>query len=347
MKINFILNMMGISGGVKDVFMFAQQLKHNGHEVNVVYPRLPLRISSKLLHPLKLARETAVGFLTPNYWKPLDWYSDINVMEVMTLNEVPDADISVATQWETAYYVHDYAKSKGEKFYLIQDHENWYANEKDVIKTYQMGLHNIVHSQWLKGIVEKYGKVEAAIPHAPDHKQFYPDWHEPRTDPIRVLMCYRQEKWKGLAMAVEAYNRIVTNNKRLIMFGLADCEFQVDEYYLNPKQDDLRRIYNSCDIFVFSSEREGWGVPPMEAMACGIPVVTTNVGGVPEYTIPGKTAIVVPPGDVDALSKGIEALVLNKQLRQEIAVGGYNFMKKYTWENSTKLLEALFEQYKN
>jgi glycosyltransferase involved in cell wall biosynthesis len=246
----------------------------------------------------------------------------------------------------------NYSKSKGEKFYLIQDYENWYTQDNDVIKTYRLGLHNIVHSQWLRKIVEQYGKIDAVIPHAPDHDQIYPEpkKREPNA-PIRVLMCYRPEKWKWLEQGKLAYDMVKDKSgvdMRLIMFGnQVTCKLKTDEYYFNPGYDQLRHIYNSCDIFVFTSEREGWGVPPMEAMACSVPVVTTNVGGVPEYTIPGITAIVVPPGDVDAISKGIETLVMDNQLRQNIATEGCNYMKKYTWQNSAKILDALFKQYIN
>lgn len=342
--------MMGISGGVKDVFMFAHQLKLNGHEVNVIYPTLPMRVHKKLNQPRFLANEIA-GLLLDRY-HPIAWYKDVNVIKVLSLNNVPDADICVATYWETSYIMANYSKSKGEKFYLIQDYENWYTQDNDVIKTYRLGLHNIVHSQWLRKIVEQYGKIDAVIPHAPDHDQFYP---EPKTRepnaPIRVLMCYRPEKWKGLEQGKIAYDMAKDKlgvDMKLIMFGnQVTCKLKTDEYYFNPGYDQLRHIYNSCDIFVFTSEREGWGVPPMEAMACSVPVVTTNVGGVPEYTVPGITAIVVPPGDFDAISKGIETLVMDNQLRQNIATEGYNFMKKYTWQNSAKTLEALFKQYIN
>jgi glycosyltransferase involved in cell wall biosynthesis len=350
MKINFILNMMGISGGVKDVFMFAHQLKLKGHDVNVIYPVLPIRVISKLNKPRFLANEI-VGLLLDRF-RPTDWYKDVTVKKVLSINNVPDADICVATHWETSYIVANYPKSKGEKFYLIQDFENWYTKDNDVIQTYRLGLHNIVHSQWLRKIVEQYSKIDAVIPHAPDHDQFYPEpmTREPNA-PIRVLMSYRPEKWKWLEQGKAAYDRVKDKlgaNMRLIMFGnQVTCQLKVDEYYFNPAYDQLRNIYNSSDIFVFTSEREGWGVPPMEAMACSVPVVTTNVGGVPEYTIPGKTAIVIPPGDLDAIEKGIETLVLDSKLRQELGTEGYNYMKRFTWENSARELEALFKQYKS
>jgi glycosyltransferase involved in cell wall biosynthesis len=336
MKINFILNAMGVSGGVKAVFMFSRELKKLGHEVNVIYPLLPLRLSHK--NPLQLVKEA--GYLALNRWQPKDWYGDVNVIQVLALNDVPDADVSIATQWETAYYVHDYPKSKGCKFNLVQDYEDWYARSNEVTITYNNKSKNIVHSQWLKRVIERYGHVDAVIPHCPDHSQLYPD---PVTrDPlfVRVLMCYRRETWKGMVAGVAAYRAVEKPNTKLIMFGLDDCcPFRPDEYYSNPRQDEIRRIYNQSDIFLFPSEREGWGMPPMEAMACGVPVISTAVGAVPEFITPGISGIIVQPKDIQGMTKALNVLIEDKTKRERMGHQGYEAMKKYRWKNSARMLE--------
>jgi len=350
MKINFILNAMGISGGVKAVFMFAQQLCKHQHEVNVIYPQMPLRIGAKLLHPVQLVKEA--GYLALNRWQPIEWYGwDVNVMQVQSLlhsKEIPDADITVATQWETAYYVKEYPKSKGEKFYLIQDLETWYGHVKEVVKTYHLGLYNIVHSDWLAYRLHCLNApIKAVIPHAPDHNQFYPDaTTKDRNAPVRILMCYRKEKWKGIEEAVGAYN-LVKGNTHLVMFGLPNYDalpagWPIDEYYENSKQEDLRRIYNSCDIFVFPSEREGWGMPPMEAMACGLPVISRPVGAVTEFIIPGISGLLVT--DKDSMAKAMDALIKDPLRRERIGLAAYEAMKNYTWEKSSKMMEELFQR---
>ena len=342
MKINFILNAMGISGGVKAVFMFGNELKKLGHTVNVIYPQMPLRIGAKIFHPVQLVKEA--GYLTLNRWQPLEWYKDVNVIHVQSLlhnQEIPDADVTIATQWETAYYVNGYPKSKGEKYYLVQDFENWHEN-KAVIETYKMGLKNIVHSKWLKHMVMGINaQVEAVIPHAPDHSQFYPEPTTREWDaPVRVLMCYRKEKWKGIAAGVEAYNQVKGTNTRIVMFGLLPSnDFKVDEYYQNPPQDQIRRIYNSCDIFLFTSEREGWGMPPMEAMACGVATISTNVGAVPEFITSGINGVIA--NDVGKMIIALELLIGNKHISERIGNAGHKTMNNYTWEKSAKMLEEV------
>jgi glycosyltransferase involved in cell wall biosynthesis len=86
-------------------------------------------------------------------------------------------------------------------------------------------------------------------------------------------------------------------------------------------------------------------MPPMEAMACRLAVVTTNVGAVPDYTIPGKTALVSPPRDIKKMAQNIIKLIENKDLREEIAQNGCDYIKQFTWGKATEQLEEVFKKY--
>ena len=66
-------------------------------------------------------------------------------------------------------------------------------------------------------------------------------------------------------------------------------------FYERPSDDELAELYSSADIFAFPSHIEGFGLPPLEAMACNTPVVTTDCLGVRDYVDNGKNAIMVPP----------------------------------------------------
>ena len=354
MKINFVLNAMSLTGGVKAEFMLAQQLKKFGHEVNVIYPRLPVRMFEKykLMKPVQLVKEA--GFLMLDRWKPVDWYDSINVMKVMTLDKrnIPDADICIAHSWETAYCVNEYPRSKGIKFYHVQDYEDWLYDNVDIVKSYQLGQYNIVTSQFIKRRVEKYATVDLAIPHAPDHETFYPVGdHTADMGPFGVLMCYRKDAYRGLAYAVEAYEKIMNSQTRLIMFGPLDygsCEFECDEYYQKPSDDKLRMIYNSANVFVFPSKKEGWGMPPMEAMCCSTPVIATGIGAIPEYIDNRIDGLVVKPGSSQDIFYALRDLYENPVWAQKIGYAGFNAMKKYRWENSAKMLEKrLLEHLRN
>jgi len=352
MKITFVLPCVGLCGGVRVVFEYANRLHERGHDVSVVYPLIPMEYSAKWYDIKKHIGRIIRTIMNFYRGSNSNWFKlKANLMRVPILSTkyISNSDIIVATWWETAYYV---SKSKkGEKFYLIQHYEVWGGPKEKVDKTYKLGLHNIVVSSWLKSTIENLGtRVEAVILNGVNFSKFYSEYIERNNNEIRILMPYRREKWKGVEDGLKAIEIVkkVYKNIRLVMFGPKPRKGELPpdvEFHLLPTDDELRKLYNSCDIFVFPSRCEGFGLPPMEAMACRVPVITTNVGAVPDYTIPGKTALVCQPGDIIALSKYIIELIEDEQKRKRIAKKGYQYIKQFTWDKSTDQLERIFKEY--
>ncbi len=344
MKIVFTLPIIGMAGGFKVIFEYSNRLQEKGHEVSVVYPLIPT-YEKPLIKFLGTVR---------NIWRGnnINWFSlKANLIRVPTLSSkfIPDADIVVATWWETAYYVSKYGKNKGEKFYLLQHYEAWGGSREKVEETYQLGLHNIVISSWMKNILEKLGaKVEALVFNGVNFEEFYPEEVSKKGCEIRILIPYRREKWKGVRDGIKAFEIVKKEhpNAKLVMFGPRPSELPDEvEFHFRPTNDELRRIYNSCDIFCFPSRVEGFGLPPMEAMACEVPVVTTNTGAVLDYAIPGKTALISQPRDIKTMAENIIALIDDEQKRKRIAEMGYHHIKQFTWDRATDQLEQLFRKY--
>ena len=126
----------------------------------------------------------------------------------------------------------------------------------------------------------------------------------------RILAPYQNQtgRFKGAEDAIRAFEIVRERfpNVQFVMFDIEKGKVpDWIEFHVNPSDEELRELYCSCDIFVFPSWVEGFGLPPMEAMACKCAVVTTNVGAIPDYTIPGETALVVPPRESESLAKNI------------------------------------------
>jgi glycosyltransferase involved in cell wall biosynthesis len=81
----------------------------------------------------------------------------------------------------------------------------------------------------------------------------------------------------------------------------------------------------------------------MEAMACGCAVVSTNVGGVPDYGIDGETIVAVPPRNEGALTKAILRLIEDEGERKRIANNGYAHIRRFTWNNATDDFERILK----
>lgn len=100
---------------------------------------------------------------------------------------------------------------------------------------------------------------------------------------------------------------------------------------------DLARLYNLATVFVYPSFYEGFGIPPLEAMQSGCPIVASNVSSIPEVT--GEAAILIDPNNDDEIAKGIKKLLRSKKLRNEMREKGFKQAEKFSWKrNAQKLL---------
>jgi glycosyltransferase involved in cell wall biosynthesis len=97
---------------------------------------------------------------------------------------------------------------------------------------------------------------------------------------------------------------------------------------------DLPIVYNLADVFVYPSIYEGFGLPPLEAMACGTPVITTAVSSIPEHV--GEAGILVPPDDIGAVSEAIKAVLSDKVLKKQLMKKGPKQASHFTWERTAR-----------
>jgi glycosyltransferase involved in cell wall biosynthesis len=121
----------------------------------------------------------------------------------------------------------------------------------------------------------------------------------------------------------------------------AGMESQVD--FLDHVPDaDLPALFAACDAFVFPSLYEGFGLPPLEAMACGAPVVCSNVSSLPEVV--GDAALLVSPRDIGEMSNAVERVITNRALRDELRAKGFAQAAKFLWERAARETLAVYEQ---
>jgi len=394
MKITFLIHGIGIAGGIRAVFECSNHLVKRGHKVNLVYPSVLLKITPQYSVPIFFEQFLRTAGNLRRGVK-VDWFDvRANLVRVFSLSpkfvrnfqkDIPDADLIVATSWETAYSLQNISESKGRKTYFVQHYEVWDMwNSEDcwnkfnsidpnhssrgiamnevspddpyikqmkelVDRSYKLPYCKITTSSWLKELLEKNfnEKVYGLIPIGNNLDIFgVKEFRQKSSKKLKILMSYRGIKWKGDDDGIKALETVKKQfpDVEIILFGNMNNTQMPGwaEYIECPSDEQLNRLYQEADIFVFPSWVEGWGSPPMEAMACGSACVTTDVGAVKDYSLHGETALIVPPRSPEKIAQAIISLIKDNEKRLKIARGGFEYIKKFTWEHTVNALEKAF-----
>lgn len=108
------------------------------------------------------------------------------------------------------------------------------------------------------------------------------------------------------------------------------------------EEKDLPSLYSAAECVVFPSLYEGFGFPVLEGMACGTPVITSNVSSLPE--VAGDAALMIDPYDVEALTDAIQKVLDNSDLRAQMIQRGFEQAKLFTWERSARELRQIYDK---
>ncbi len=106
--------------------------------------------------------------------------------------------------------------------------------------------------------------------------------------------------------------------------------------------EDLPALYNAAEVFALPSLYEGFGLPVLEALACGTPVVTSNVSSLPE--VAGDAALLVSPHDVEDLAQALHRLVTDQELRTTLRRRGLAQAQRFTWQRAAETVLGIYRQ---
>lgn len=351
MKINIILPMLAKSGGSAVIYKYVELLQKQGHSIIVYRPILAFnsrRYSSKVInyiHRLYCTCKSIRKVFTKN--SAVDKY--IPTVKNMFIR---DADIVMATSWPTSFSVNKLSDCKGEKIYFVQDFEIW-DNKKYGLKSYMLPLKKIVISTWINMQLKEYLNLGPfpIVFNGIDIKKFNnPNKrHKKNGETVRCLLLNHVLTKKGVLDGVKAFELAKEKYPNIVLesFGMCDGNNLPKnvEYTQNPTSDELVSIYNRADIFIFPSHTEGWGLTPLEAMACQCAVVGTRTGFVLDIGKAEENMLICEPGDIEGLADNIYRLCVDGDLRRRLAENGCRDIRKLTWDNSSIKLCGLLEDY--
>ncbi|MFA6171146.1 MAG: glycosyltransferase family 4 protein [Patescibacteria group bacterium] len=356
MKVNFLVPTTGITGGIRVIFEHANRLAARGYEINIIYPYVLGReagTKEKIIGRLKKIRRAIFALADLNKIKWFDLNPKIKVIRVPDLSEkyIPEADATIATANETADWLALCSAQKGEKYYFIQDYETWTRDKEKVDATWRLPLKKIVISGWLKKIGEEKFKerIYGVVPNGVNIE----DFDNPKkkfNKNKKVLLMYHLLEKKGFKDGLEAFSKAQKKHPEisLVLFGaypLKEKELLGFKYYFQPSRERLRELYSTSDIFLWPSRAEGYGLPPMEAMASKCAVISTDTGAVREYAIPGESVILVPALRPGLMASELIGLIEDEEKLKKIALNGYDKIKEFGWERASKILESIINPF--
>jgi len=332
-----VSNIHSISGGLISILQFVNEFIHRGHTAYIVtcdYESDP-RLLNIYTCPIR--------YINPSQ---------------MT-NFFPRTDIIVATYWTTAFqWVPKIMQSNPFvlPFYFIQAFESWFYPEGDknikrVIETYSLIPNKIVVSKWLSNKLKDFGyKNTMKITPGINLDIFYPREIKKNIPPYRIVAIARpQDKVKGFNTLVEVFKSLYKDRKdiEIILFGTEDLSvyklpFSYTDYGKIWDRNRIAEIYSSSHVFIDVSTFQGFGLPGLEAMACGTPVVLTNVGGITEYAIDKENCLMVDPNDIKGIIDSIKAILDNSSLREKLIAKGEDTAQKFCHKGEAEKMLNLF-----
>ncbi|MFV2044006.1 MAG: glycosyltransferase family 4 protein [Anaerolineales bacterium] len=350
MRISFILSSIGLSGGVRVVVEFANRLAARGHECFLIAPKG--QVEPEMLEEVLPEVGTRLSRIEPGD-RPsalrnflLSWSLAIRV---------PPSEVIVSTHTPTtiATLVASRLLRRGKPVWLYQDYLEMFLDRpvENWLLRHALAWHDraLTVSEYSKQELGSFAQgdimvVGEGLSH-PELFQPLPEAERRRDNNHRTLLYVGDLRpRKGIYDFLKATEILAEEMPDLVLWIVTKDEDEIQsavpfQLFHRPPRKKLARLYASCDVFVSASWWESFGLPPIEAMACGAPVVTTDSRGVQEYARPEWNCLVTPPRDPAKLAAAIRRILSDPELEGRLRQNGPPTAGQYTWEGAVNRFE--------
>jgi len=323
LKVIYVLLDTGVAGGHRVAFEQMNRLADRGHEVELFSlagrPKwFPLRVPVRTFRSRQALCES--------------------------LSEEPA--LKVATWWETGELVWKASLLSGIPVFLVQDVETSYfgaegdaSTRAQVLASYRKEFHYLTDATWTQARLRELGIGARVVSPGVDRDIFATASVSRERDVL--LSLGRSHPLKNLDLLRRALGHL----QEPVSVWLFGVEPQAGEglgarYHYCPDDREVASLYQRATVFVLTSRHEGFGLPILEAMACGCPVVCTDADGNMDFCRDGENCLIVSRDDERALARAVETLIRSPELRERLRLGGLETAERYDWNRAVDGLEA-------
>jgi glycosyltransferase involved in cell wall biosynthesis len=323
-RVNYLLEDTALFGGVKVPLHHANLMQRRGHDVRVI------------------SRGTAP-----------DWYRvepPFFTVPEFDADSVPEADLNIATFWTTI--APTMRLPTGQAVHYCQGFEASYTHNVDdhpqILNVYAQRLPAFAVSPHLAVLInERFGRPARVVRPALEGI-WRPRRRRRPNEPPRVLVMGPFEiDWKGVVTALEAVRRLRAEDfdlrlVRVSQWPLTDDEIEIvapDEFHCHLAPAEVARLAAGCDVLLAPSwEQEGFGLPVLEAMACGVPVVASRIESFVGFT--NEAAELVSPEDPREFAEVAREVLTDHRRWWQMRRSGLEVARSFTEEKVATTLES-------
>ncbi|WP_050613738.1 glycosyltransferase family 4 protein [Bacillus testis] len=318
LKIGYLLPHHGMTGGMKMLLNQMDLLHKQGHHITAFFKGEEGSTVLPKWADIEVDRQVLV---------PLDH---------LLKDHCRDCDVIVAG-W--IYQLAEMQNANTPVFYWEQGHESLFGDipeyshiqaiRSSLALCYKAGIPILSVSNFVSRVLSaRYGLETDVLPNGIDVEKYTPVESRPPSDrPTILLVGNPNLRFKSFNDAIKTLSIVWAKGHRFKVKWVCQtvpahtAVFPI-EYIVQPKESELVSCYQNADLFLYTSWYEGFGMPPLEAMACGLPVVMTDCGGVKEYALNHYNCLMAEPGDHWALAEHVASLLADQEKRRYLAANG-------------------------
>ena len=336
MKITFVLPARGTSGGIRVTVKMAILLLAEGYDVRIVWHCPSIFSKEWLLINCRTIAHRIMGFGETDWLK----YFDGRIQSYNDLAQInfDDGEIVIAVGTST---IEDVFNIKQPVIKIRYCHGFLSYMPELMKRVWSLPMNTITVSSTLVPMLEQYSgdKVLDVVPNGLDTNEYYDE--KLNRDGIGMIYSTHPSK-----RSVDVIKLIKSINSRwpslpLNVFGYPRRPREISKkiYWRYPSVSQARQLYSRSKIWLITSQEEGFGLPALEAMACGSAVISTDNLGSLEIIEHEKNGFLVPVGDIDGFMKYIDFLLHHEEKRIQLVNESKEVLKRFTWEKAVKKME--------